>query len=251
MVENRSVAAYDVAKRALSYDRNMDIMHPNRHIMADLIVDILATSKQKLPTVIDIGSGTGFLLKKLLVRFPELKIIAIDGASEMTEVAKVALGNLAERVDFRIGSFQNIGEICTDLNAVDGIVSLLSLHHLDVPEKSQVLKMANKLMTPGSWFLNGDLVCSEDDFLEDITQKLRINGILKRGQNIDPRFSEYDKIRTMIDELEENEGDKPQKLATDLKLLENSGFIHNSIFWKETREALWGGIKTDTHSKIF
>ena len=50
MSENRSVNAYDIASRAASYDRDMDIMHSNRHIMAYLIVDILAASKQKLST---------------------------------------------------------------------------------------------------------------------------------------------------------------------------------------------------------
>jgi hypothetical protein len=43
--------------------------------------------------------------------------------------------------------------------------------------------------------------------------------------------------------LEENEGDQPQRLASDLAAFEHAGFQHVATLWRDTREVVIGGVK--------
>jgi len=46
----KAIAAYDVPERIARYDLDMDVMHPNRHPMADVICRVL-------PLIARNGSG--------------------------------------------------------------------------------------------------------------------------------------------------------------------------------------------------
>jgi hypothetical protein len=56
-----SIRAYDLPARVASYDADMDLMHPNRYKMAEMIQSVLAVSGAPPRLAIDIGTGTGFL----------------------------------------------------------------------------------------------------------------------------------------------------------------------------------------------
>jgi ubiquinone/menaquinone biosynthesis C-methylase UbiE len=103
-----SIQAYDLPSRVASYDADMDLMHPNRRKMAEMIENVLTVSGRPPRLAIDIGTGTGFLVDRLLLAFPDLSIIAIDGAEQMVDLARTRLGPLARRVDFRVGDFRDL-----------------------------------------------------------------------------------------------------------------------------------------------
>jgi hypothetical protein len=87
------------------------------------------------------------------------------------------------------------------------------------------------------------LILAEDDFLEDLTQRLRARGIVRRAAGRDARFLDVIHTRAFLRQLEENEGDQPQRLANDLAALEHAGFEHVAVLWRDTREVLIGGVK--------
>jgi len=89
-----------------AYDADMDLMHPNRHKMVEVIMAALAASTPDPRLVVDLGTGTGFLLDRLLRRFPNCRAVAIDGSQQMLSTAKSRLGSLAERVEFVIGDLR-------------------------------------------------------------------------------------------------------------------------------------------------
>lgn len=240
---NKSIAAYDDLGRVVSYDADMDIMHPNRHRMVEVIVEVLAAGEAAPSLVLDLGTGTGFLLQRLLVRFSNVCAVAVDGARPMVDLARARLGHLAERVDFRVGDFRELTRICHGLRAVDAVVSSFALHHLVPEAKSALAKTAFALLAPGGWFLNADLILAEDDFVEDLTQRLRARGIVQRASGRDVRFLDEAHTRSFLRQLEENEGDQPQLLASDLATLEHAGFAHVAVLWRDTREVVIGGVK--------
>lgn len=41
MAQGQGIAAYDIPERIASYDRDMDVMHPNRHKMVQVALDLL------------------------------------------------------------------------------------------------------------------------------------------------------------------------------------------------------------------
>lgn len=238
-----SIRAYDLPGRVANYDADMDLMHPNRHKMAEMIENVLAVSGAPPRLVIDIGTGTGFLVDRLLRAFPNLHIVAIDGAQHMVDLARTRLGPLAERVDFRVGDFRDLETLCGNKGLADAVVSAYALHHLSSDEKLQVLRTAHGLLKLGGWFLNADLTLTEDDELDAITQQLRVRGIVQRANGRDPRFADASATRRFLDDLERNERDQPVRPAEDLRILQEAGFSHVSTFWRETRESVVGGVR--------
>ena len=84
--KSHSVAAYDVPERVASYDADMDLMHPNRHKMLEVVLDLVLFDREKVFTALDLGIGTGFFSQAILRHFPNSRVIAIDGASAMIEI---------------------------------------------------------------------------------------------------------------------------------------------------------------------
>ena len=241
---NKSIAAYDDLARVSSYDADMDIMHPNRHRMAEVIVEVLAAGERTLSSVLDLGTGTGFLLRRLLRRFPDVRAVALDGARAMLDLARARLGKDAERVDFRVGDFRDLADLCRGAGPFDAVVSSFALHHLPPEEKSRLAQTASAMLGPDGWFLDADVIRAESDYLEELTQRMRVRGIVERAAGRDQRFLDQASTHAFLQAMEEKEGDQPQRLASDLAALTSAGLDPVTVFWRETREVVIGGIRT-------
>lgn len=234
---DRTTRAYDHVQRARRYDVLMEIMHPNRSKMIDIVLSVLEAEPQ---CVVDLGSGTGILSDRLLRRFPEASVVAIDGAEAMVKKARGRLGSRARRVTFRVGDFRDLKRIAGG-ERVDAVVSSFALHHLGARDKRRVEAQARELLKPGGWFLNADIVVADSPVIERRTQELRVEGIVERARGRDPRFRDAGSVRRYLAEMEAREGDQPLKLSQDLRILRSAGFRDVSVFWQEFREAVWGG----------
>jgi tRNA (cmo5U34)-methyltransferase len=239
-----SVQAYEVSTRVAAYDADMDLMHPNRHKMVEIIATVLAASAAEPRLLVDLGTGTGFLLDKLLRRFPNCRAVAIDGSEQMMASARTRLGSLAQRVEFVLADFRQPEALGLAANSADAVVSAYALHHLNLEEKACAVAHCRTVLKENGWFLNADLVAAEDEFLERLTQDMRVAGIVERAEGRDPRFRTAADTRRFIEDLERNESDQPQKEADDLRILRECGYGHVTLFWKETREVVLGGIRS-------
>jgi len=242
-MDSSSVQAYETSSRVAAYDADMDLMHPNRHKMVEVIIAVLAESAPEPRLVLDLGAGTGFLLERLLRRFPNCRAVAIDGSRQMVASAKSRLGALAERVDFVVADFRQPEALGVAVESADAVVSAYALHHLNLQEKAQLIGHCRARLKEDGWFLNADLVVSEDEFLEALTQQMRVAGIVDRAEGRDPRFRDAAEARRFIDALQLNECDQPQTEADDLRILRECGYRHVSLLWKDTREVVYGGIR--------
>jgi tRNA (cmo5U34)-methyltransferase len=239
----QSIEAYDLPKRVESYDADMELMHPNRSKMVQIALDVLPFEKISPIRAIDLGVGTGYFTERFLKHFPNSRVLAIDGAKSMIDLAKVRLGSLAARVDFRIGDFKNLYQFTKDAETIDVIFTSYALHHLSRSEKEALIRQAINLLRPGGWFLNADLVVADSPVIEQRIQQLRVEGIVKRADGRNPRFSDSASTRRFLDELEANESDQPLMLSEDLAVLRDAGLRNSSAFWLEYRELVSGGQK--------
>jgi len=239
----RSIAAYDVSQRVKTYDADMELMHPNRSKMVQIAIEVLPFHKTAALRAIDLGIGTGYFSERFLNQFPNSRVLGIDGAQAMIELAKARLKSLALRVEFAIGDFRKLQELAPGAGTVDVIFSAYALHHLSRSDKETVLKQLVELLVPGGWFVNADLIVADSLQLESRLQQIRIAGIVERARGSDKRFTDSASTRRFLVDLEKNERDQPLTLTEDLALLRSSGLKNVAAFWLEYRELVSGGQK--------
>ena len=244
MPVSESIKAYDIPERVAGYDSDMELMHPNRNKMLQVMLELLPIRPADSFTALDLGVGTGFFANAILTRFPNCRVIAVDGAASMTEMAKSRLGSLAKRVDFRIGDFRYLAKLLPDVAPLELIYSSYALHHLTLQEKLNLIRDVMRLLKPGGWFLNADLIVAVDKLTEARIQEIRVSGIVSRAGGQDKRFLTTSSTRAFLDDLEARDNDKPLTLVEDLKILKEAGLDNASVFWLEYREAITGGFKS-------
>jgi tRNA (cmo5U34)-methyltransferase len=237
----RSIDAYDVLQRVESYDADMELMHPNRSKMVQVALELLPFTKTAALRAIDLGIGTGYFTERFLNQFPNSRVLGIDGARAMLELAKARLRPSASRVQFVIGDFRNLQHLASGAGMADVVFSAYALHHLNRPDKGSVLKQVGELLVPGGWFVNADLIIADSPEVEQRLQQIRVAGIVERAGGADNRFADSASTRRFLDHLQVNEGDQPLTLAEDLDLLRSSGLKNVSAFWLEYRELVSGG----------
>jgi len=239
----QSIAAYDVSQRVKTYDADMELMHPNRSKMVQIAIELLPFSNTAALRAIDLGIGTGYFTEQFLNHFANSRVLGVDGAQAMVELAKQRLKSLTSRVEFAIGDFRQLQQLVPDAATVNVVFSAYALHHLSRPDKETVLKHVVELLVSGGWFINADLIVADSPELESRLQELRVAGIVKRAEGADHRFTDSASTGRFLAELEKNERDQPLTLSEDLALLRSSGLKNVSAFWLEYRELVSGGQK--------
>ena len=239
----RSIAAYDESQRVKTYDTDMELMHPNRSKMVQVAIEVLPFSNTAALRAIDLGIGTGYFTEQFLNHFANSRVLGVDGAQAMVELAKARLKSLTSRVEFAIGDFRQLQQLVPGAATVDVVFSAYALHHLSKPDKETVLKHVVELLVPGGWFVNADLIVADSPELESRLQELRVAGIVERASGADHRFADSASTRRFLGDLEKNERDQPLTLSEDLALLRSSGLKNVSAFWLEYRELVSGGQK--------
>jgi tRNA (cmo5U34)-methyltransferase len=242
-MSEQSIAAYDVSQRVKTYDADMELMHPNRSKMVQIAIEVLPFPKTAALRAIDLGVGTGYFSERFLKQFPNSRVLGIDGAQAMIELAKARVKSLASRAEFVIGDFRKLQELAPGAGTVDVIFSAYALHHLSRSDKETVLRQVVAFLVPGGWFVNADLILADSPELENRLQQIRIAGIVERAGGADSRFADSTLTRQFLADLELKEADQPLTLAEDLALLRSSGLKNVSAFWLEYRELVSGGKK--------
>ena len=242
-MSEQSIAAYDISQRVKTYDADMELMHPNRSKMVQIAIELVPFPKTAALRAIDLGIGTGYFTQCFLNHFPNSRILGIDGAQAMIELAEARLSSLASRVEFVIGDFRKLKELVPGVGTIDIVFSGYALHHLSRPDKETVLKQVVELLVPGGWFVNADLIVADSPELESRLQQIRVAGIVERAAGADSRFADSALTRQFLKNLELKEADQPLTLAEDLALLRNSSLKNVSAFWLEYRELVSGGQK--------
>ena len=221
----------------------MELMHPNRSKMVQIAIDVLPFPRTAALRAIDLGIGTGYFTERFLNHFPNSRVLGMDGAQAMIELAKARLKSLASRVEFVIGDFRKLQELAPGAGTVDVVFSTYVLHHLSRPDKEAVVRQVVNLLVSGGWFVNADLIVADSPKLESRLQEIRVAGIVERAHGSDNRFADSASTRQFLADLERKEADQPLTLAEDVEVLRSSGLKNVSAFWLEYRELVSGGQK--------
>jgi tRNA (cmo5U34)-methyltransferase len=242
-MSSESIEAYDLPERVRRYDADMDIMHPLRHKMMEIALDVLPFPNEQTLKVLDLGVGTGAFTQRLLERYSNAEVVAIDGSPSMVELAKIRLVEYSHRVEYRVSDFRAMPATVLEPDAFDVVISSYALHHLTANEKLSVLRSIVPAIRPGGWILNADIVVADSPDIERRIQEIRVEAVTQHAPADDERFCSPAATRKHLAEMEEAEQDQPQTLTDDLRILRESGIENADVFWKEFREAVIGGSK--------
>ncbi|MEA3254178.1 MAG: class I SAM-dependent methyltransferase, partial [Chloroflexota bacterium] len=107
--------------------------------------------KMKSGTVLDLGSGTGYLSIEIARRAPGLQVYGIDLSRQMVKIARRHAGGV-ENARFEVA---NAAGLPFEDNSVDFIVSTGSLHHWKMP--ARVFDECHRVLKTGreAWIYDG------------------------------------------------------------------------------------------------
>jgi tRNA (cmo5U34)-methyltransferase len=115
-----------------------------------------ATATVTASSILDLGTGTGETLARVLPMHPAAQVIGVDENDGMLSVAR---SRLAE-YDIRL----HVADLLDELPAgpFDLVTSALAVHHLDGPGKADLFERVAAVLRPGGRFVLADVVVPVD-----------------------------------------------------------------------------------------
>jgi len=203
---------------------------PYYNQMIDALTDSIHFDNDSPIRIIDLGCGTGTVAKRISEKFPNSRIVCLDIASNMIDIAKNKLSEHKD-VEFITGDFSNI-----DFDdKFDVIVSSLALHHLENDNcKKEFYTKIHDILTDFGLFINADVVLASTDYQQNINMNRWIefmNKSISKDEIIDNWIPKY------------QAEDRPARLMDQLKWLEDIGFKSVDVIWKYYNFCVYGGFK--------
>jgi tRNA (cmo5U34)-methyltransferase len=113
--------------------------------------DFIATNIRKPSRILDLGAGTGLLTSFWYKKFPDAKFVLVDVADEMLNVARRRFAGLENFTYMTMDYSRGL-----PAEKFDCIVSALSIHHLEHPQKQALFAEIRDQLTAGGLFVNYD-----------------------------------------------------------------------------------------------
>src|SRR3990172_4976544 len=130
-MSRRSIEAFSAPEKVAAYDADMELMHPNRSKMVGVALEVLPFDVDAAVRALDLGAGTGYFTARFLAAYARAKVIAVDGAEAMLDLAKARLGDRGQSVEFRAGDFRDLRALAPAPESFDVVYSSYALHHLE------------------------------------------------------------------------------------------------------------------------
>jgi tRNA (cmo5U34)-methyltransferase len=215
---------------AKEFDGNIVKIIPYYDQMIRALVDSIHFDRASSIRIIDLGCGTGTVAKRISEKFRNSKIICLDIAANMIDIAKIKLAEHKD-VEFIHGDFSNIDFH----NKFDVVVSSLALHHLENDQcKKEFYEKIYDILTDSGLFINADIILASTDYNQIINMIRWIEYMNKSVPNNDIFSNWIPKYKAE---------DKPARLIDQLKWMEDIGFKSVDVFWKYYNFSVYGGSK--------
>ncbi|MBM9460154.1 class I SAM-dependent methyltransferase [Nocardioides sp. zg-536] len=127
-------------------------------LMVDLVELVARPADLGRPLrVLDLACGPGSATKRVLARFPDAEVVAIDLDPLLVELGRLDQAEATTGPTWLVGDLRDPAWV-TQLphTEYDAVISTTALHWLTGAELSDLYATVHGLLTPGGVFLNGD-----------------------------------------------------------------------------------------------
>jgi trans-aconitate methyltransferase len=221
------------------------IFTPSRDEIQETILNLIPAQPDEAFLAVEIGIGAGWLAEALLDRFPESRVLGLDGSSTMLQTSADRLRRFGERVELRHFALEDRAWRSGISESVRCFVSSLVIHHLSAEGKQVLYADLYQPLQDGGGVVIADLVAPaserEGRFLatawdaEVRRQSLAFTGTLDTYQEfLDQHWNWY---------IYPDPFDMPSTVPEHLEWLSRAGFGGANVFWAKAGHAIYGGFK--------
>lgn len=135
--------------------------------------------RDRAATIVDVGTGSGTLALAALRRWPEARVVGLDGSRGMLGAASAAAASLPAADRRRVSFVEGLAErIPLEDGSVDAVISSFVLQL--VPSRARALAEARRVLAPGgtlafvTWRATDTPVFGPDEVFYDVLDELGV-----------------------------------------------------------------------------
>ncbi len=136
------------------------------------VLQLAAQQVSRPSAILDVGCGTGKLLKSAEARFPGAKLVGVDAAIEMVKYAQTS--NPTGTIQFQRATAE---ELPFSNASFDLVLSTMTFHHWS--DQTKGIAEVARVLTPGGRWLLADFVAS--GFMRQVRGLLRLHQFPERA----------------------------------------------------------------------
>ena len=230
----------EVFANPADFDPGIRQLLPRYDEMLDTLTHCIPPHTQR---ILELGCGTGELSLKILHRYPEIQIVALDYSPRMLQLAqeKIESAGYSGRwagIEADFGNWANHPDKLGIGIGFDACVSSLAIHHLTNEMKFKLYERIRTSLNSNGVFWNADPILPEFPALAAVYQAVREEWANEQGTTLA-------EIRTKIGKSLPYGYSYPDQLATldaYLQMLTEAGFETVAVPWKYYGLAVFGGV---------
>jgi tRNA (cmo5U34)-methyltransferase len=187
--------------------------------------------------VLDLGCGDGIVTSALAGVDGSISATLVDGSGDMLKKAREQRSGLCKS-RYIHSSFQEMLAGDTVRGKFDFIASSFAIHHLSMDEKKALFKKIYRLLKPGGYLVNIDVVLAPSGHLEQWYLSLWKDWITERTWDLGMAGGTFKGIVRQYKDAEEN---KPDTLKDQLDALRTIGFKDVDCYYQYGIFTMFGG----------
>lgn len=220
---------------------------PQREYQLQTIADLIPEPVGEAQ-ILELSCGEGLLAQTLLRRFPSVTVHGYDISPAMLAQAQHRLAHFGERFVPRQFDLNNMAWR-TGKPTFHAIVSSLTVHHLDGPDKLRLFLDLSPMLLPGGTLVIADLVAPTRDLGTAVAAKGWDEAVRQRSQQLtgnDDALTQFERLKWNLyryPEDPETAVDKPSSLLDQLKWVEQAGFTAVDVHWMLAGHVIYSAIR--------
>jgi SAM-dependent methyltransferase len=238
---------------AVGYDASAAHVHPHYLAIQDAILSLLPQAENSNGLVVDLGGGSGRLIKRILDRWPNLMGVVVDQSEPFLALAERRLARFGPRAICVQARLQDDwpAELPPAANQPTALVSMSAIHHLEPAEKRKVYQRCHDVLALGGVLLNGDEVRPGDDapYLAQLSAWAdHMRRVMAAGV-IPPAFHAaleawIERNVSRFGEPKKSGDDCHETIEAQLGYFRAAGFQTADCPWRQTMWAVLRGVKS-------